>query len=340
MTWFARFQPLHHTILLLTIALTACNTAPTPPTRELAELAPPLKEPATSKATPAANPSAAPSATHTVSPAAPTCTQTATPDTLVELSEPWPTAATPSRTPTTTPASTLAPAQEGDALATLMATNGGCALPCWWGVTPGVTGAQAARDLFAAQGIDDWVLSNASPPYATMALGYPRPDNASFFRDVAVTFWLDDGQVYFIGVDGSLPDDVLRPIAIELWAPYGPAALLNQYGQPIFIELAPINNSTYYRLIFAYDTIGVEIVYVLPFALQADGQARVCLELESVDYIALALYQPDQASQAPIGLLRNRPDTHTSWESATGLSRADLAELLLDNTSAPCLNLP
>ncbi|MCB0021250.1 MAG: hypothetical protein KDE09_25815, partial [Anaerolineales bacterium] len=83
MTWFARFQPLHHTILLLTIALTACNTAPTPPTRELAELAPPLTEPATSKATPAANPSAAPAAIHTVSPVAPTSTQIATPDTRV-----------------------------------------------------------------------------------------------------------------------------------------------------------------------------------------------------------------------------------------------------------------
>ena len=55
-------------------------------------------------------------------------------------------------TPTRVPVSTLGAKQQAQFVADMLKTNGGCELPCWWGITPGQTAWQVLRNRFTAYG--------------------------------------------------------------------------------------------------------------------------------------------------------------------------------------------
>ena len=77
------------------------------------------------------------------SPVIPTTTQvqvSASPSlSTLPLQTHTPTISRPLQSPTWTPLSTLSPEDAQDFVEDLLATNAGCKLPCWWGLTPGVT---------------------------------------------------------------------------------------------------------------------------------------------------------------------------------------------------------
>ncbi len=79
----------------------------------------------------AAGPSPTPFWTSTPLQPAPTATWTAT--------------ASPSPTPTLTSIPALPPEEAYDMLLELLQTNGGCELPCWWGISPGVSTHEEAE---------------------------------------------------------------------------------------------------------------------------------------------------------------------------------------------------
>lgn len=238
-------------------------------------------------------------------------------------------------TPTTTPAPTLSPDQEGHHLSTVLSNNSSCELPCWWGVTPGQTGEQEARDLFASQGIDDWTVSDH---YRIVGIGYPRMGNSDYFRDVIVRFWVEDNLIQYIGVEGSYRRE-LNSLLVHDWQSYSPSEVLDQFGIPSFIELTEVENSPYYRLGLSYESLGIEISYIVPFKILENGKIEMCFNLQSVDFIGLSLYSPDKAKDVPVGIIPNRLDSYISWETTTGLNKEDFQQLLENDGSQPCIEV-
>jgi hypothetical protein len=254
---------------------------------------------------------------------------------LLDRNLPTSTSGPPTGTPTITPAPTLSPEQEGDFLSSLMSNNGGCELPCWWGVTPGQTGEQEARDLFASQGVDDWTFSDDS---RILGIGYPRTDNSGYFRDVIVQFWVDDNLIQYIGVEGSYRRE-LNSFFVRDWQAYSPAEILGRYGIPDYIEFVEVENSPYFRLGLSYESGGIQISYIMPFESLNNGNRKICLDLENVDHIYLSLYFPERTSQVPVGIIPTRLDNYTSWETATGLSKEDFQQLVENDISPPCIEV-
>lgn len=58
----------------------------------------------------------------------------------------------PTEIPTLPPLPTIPPAQRGQTYSEWMADNGGCELPCWWGIELGKTSIEEARQLYASFG--------------------------------------------------------------------------------------------------------------------------------------------------------------------------------------------
>jgi hypothetical protein len=98
---------------------------------------------------------------------------------IISTSSPLPLTNTPHPTftfipsPTWTPAPTLSP-QESQALAMdLLMNNGGCKLPCWWGMVPGETDWNTARHFLETfvveieQGGEGQAIKNGIPVYST-----------------------------------------------------------------------------------------------------------------------------------------------------------------------------
>ena len=242
----------------------------------------------------------------------------------------------PASTPTTTPAPTLSPDQEGDFLSSLMSSNGGCELPCWWGITPGQTGAQEARDLFASQGIDDWVVS-FDGTYALMGLGYSRTDQ-SYYSDVNVQFGIEDNVIEYSSIDGSYRRE-LNSLLIRDWHAYSLAEVLDRYGMPPYVEFAEVENSPYYRLVLSYELLGIEITYIMPFEPLDDGKEKICFDLEHTDFISLILYPPGQASDILVSIIPNRLDNYISWEVTTGLDIEAFQQLFENGSNPPCVEV-
>jgi hypothetical protein len=106
-----------------------------------------------------------PSATPTVTPSAtPAETITATP---IPPSTPTPTFPVPTATTTSTPTPwptlpplpTIPPQQRGQAYSELINNNGGCELPCWWGVEMGKTSIEEVRQFYAT--FDTFMIEQA-----------------------------------------------------------------------------------------------------------------------------------------------------------------------------------
>lgn len=273
----------------------------------------------------------------------PTATATATPTTVVipthtatstatntPTKTKFPPTSTP--TPTTTPAPTLSAIEEGEFLSALLSGNAGCELPCWWGVTPGQTSIQAARDLFASQGIDDWTVS-FDGTYVIIGLGYPRNDGYHSHH-VLVEFRLKRDIVQIVSVDGGNRGEEFRPLFIRDWQLYSPLAMLNRYDLPTYIEFAPVENSPYYRLKLIYASLGVMISYIVPFEHLNDEEVRVCFNLEVVDYIYMTLFTPDAENSTPYPV-----DDSIFWEVATGLNREAFRQMFSDNSTPPCVEV-
>jgi len=241
----------------------------------------------------------------------------------------------PTSTPTVTPAPTLSPEQEGGLLSSLMSDNGGCELPCWWGVAPSQTSPQEARDLFASQGIDDWVVSN-DETYALMGLGYPKSGTNNSFRDMIVHFGIENNLIQYISVEGSYRRE-LNSLLVRDWQSYSATEILRRYGIPNYIEFVEVENSPYFRLKLSYESLGIEISYILPFESLDNGRSEICFNLQNVDFIGLSLYSPENAQDVPVGIIPNRLDSYTSWEITTGLNKEDFRQLLENHKNQPCI---
>lgn len=74
----------------------------------------------------------------------------------------------PTRTPTPTrtpPPPTLTSDERHAYVEEMLATNGGCELPCWWGVTPGQSDWQSVIDYFVAHGGFQFIILSAEGLY-------------------------------------------------------------------------------------------------------------------------------------------------------------------------------
>ncbi len=194
--------------MLVAVACTAPTQTPTPAILRATETPPP-----TVSAT-ATRPAATSTSTRVPSPTKPTAT-------------PRPTI-TPraTRTASWTPLPTLPPTQARQRVLELLQDNGGCRLPCWWGVAPGSAWAEADQALrpFATS-----ILDGVASYYTDAATGAVHS-----VRYHGVTVREPDGtpisSVLFKVVDG-LVDEIL-PSTYGTDVGFSLARILTTYALP------------------------------------------------------------------------------------------------------------
>ena len=136
---------------------------------------------------------------------------------------PPPTATPP--TPTTAATATLAPQQILDEVRYLFDENGGCSLPCWWGIEPGKTTWEEALAILSPLAMEifpPWPLGGNSPSLASR-IAY----------DILIPVSPD---IYPVRLDHRyvVQDDVVQKIELEMGkvARYQLSKILNDLGQP------------------------------------------------------------------------------------------------------------
>ncbi len=149
-------------------------------------------------------------------------------------------------------------------LAELLMTNGGCELPCWWGITPGATSLQDAREIFLALGkpVGTLKFSTGELEYEVAPLGQHLPDPFDYV--VRQSFTVKEDVVSRIAVSVEPPVWKARSERLaEEWKRYALDAVLVRFGPPDRVSVFshhPSCGDTYW-LDLVYGDLGVCVAY-------------------------------------------------------------------------------
>lgn len=238
----------------------------------------------------------------------------------------------PTCTPTPIPVPTRTADEERAYVREMLTTNGGCELPCWWGITPGETTWRTVQDQFGlyygqGQARPDGTVHHEGPTYGLSPGRF-------FDYYVKCTFVEKHGIVQSIQVVGSLRGDTSEHLAQD-WSRYSLDQILARYGVPSQVAVSPATmEKDYYRLYVFYDDLGIGIRYLGP-VFRAGESARICFSFE---HITLWLQSPDSSTPLHQSVAPDEWSMVTSIEQAAGMSVEGFREAFRQPGS--CLEVP
>ncbi len=231
------------------------------------------------------------------------------------------------------------PEDEDAFLATMLATNGGCELPCWWGITPGVTRVEDARQWFLSYGrrivseshyVVLWQTDEPTRYFNGVAhIISPFGQHGQYPFDYVVEHTLYEqgsGTVQLLGVIGHAlgGDTAYTPgwsppqYFARDWQRYTLDQILSRFGPPsqVLLHYWPYSGALY-SLGVLYEEQGILVVYMGPVQgeglnpyLETRGDALICPTGSRVTDIGIWLRSPEMDMSLA--------DIFTDWRAARG----------------------
>jgi len=205
----------------------------------------------------------------------------------------------------------------------MLETNGGCELPCWWGVVPGQADWQTVKNRFIA--------------YGGLAFEIPHPTQP-FDYYIDIVFGQRNGVVQSIQVTSEVLRGTTSERFAQDWHRYSLDQVLTRYGLPsqVYIQFVPPierDAPAYYQLWLVYDHLGFYTVYTGPVAYEPPIM-KACLRFKEVWSIMLYLQSPRLGEP-----VLESPDLHP-LEEATGMDVQTFYETFRQAGTAACLESP
>lgn len=167
----------------------------------------------------------------------------------------------------------------------LLENNAGCRLPCWWGITPGETTWDEARQIlvkvssYVPQTVEDNYLFNVSV-HAYLPYSY------DFAKYMEHSYRVDDDIVVYI-----------QAYNFHLAPKYSLPNLLNSYGKPseVWIRTFPQEDMGFQHFLIDvfYEDLGILVEYGTGHPLEeVNGNIQNC-SIDEMDSPFLYLWSPD-----------------------------------------------
>lgn len=241
-------------------------------------------------------------------------------------------------TPTITPAPTLTVVEESALLSELMTTNGGCELPCWWGITPGQTQVQQARDLFVQLGLNRW-RDAFDGTYRQLILGHRAEDQAYFPFELVVKMYERSGTVELVVVSSLHQPLDQSGFFISEWEPYALPEVLARLGQPSSVHLfvPPNPGEMGYDLYLIYQQLGVQVRYSVPATYLGEQRFELCFMLVDLLSIEVTLFPPG-AHNLVGELTESRVEALPTWTEVIGQDFETFVDAFAED-DLPCIEV-
>jgi hypothetical protein len=208
----------------------------------------------------------------------------------------------------------------------LMENNGGCRLPCWWGVIPGKTSWHSAEESLSSITTSIYESAGAAPDTRRIEMVFPAPyPSDGEFR-----------QVY------RVRNDVVDRIEIlpQDFSKYSlPEEILVELGTPDMIFLGgTIEAPQSFQLVLYYPSQGVFALYsntVQP--VQQQDLIDVCFDESTMDYVDIYLWNPtDSFSETLDFIFANYYRPFHDIELVTDMTKSELRNLFLSQNHDGC----
>jgi hypothetical protein len=212
----------------------------------------------------------------------------------------------------------------------LLENNGGCQLPCWWGVIPGRTNWEDAYNLLSPIANTVYESTTGNPELINVAMFFPAPYPLSGeFRQV---YRVKDGIVERIEI---LPQG---------YSKYSlPNGLLREFGNPEMIFLGgSIDQPQSFQLILYYPSQGIFALYsneLHPF--QQQEILDVCFTEAEITYVDMFLWDPANSfSEALDYIFGQYERPFYEIELVTDLTISEFSDLFASSDQAGCFLTP
>ena len=214
----------------------------------------------------------------------------------------------------------------------LLQTNRGCRLPCWWGITPGRTRWEEARNI---------LFPLAKSVYDSYG------EEGEFFPGL-LAYYSADGNRFF-EQDYTVRNGVVQAIKIKV--PYKssfaePKGILTSYGMPdeVYIganEYAPgADREQYFSVVLYYTKQRIFAYYGGGFQpVQFDPLLRICFP--EIEYAELHLWGPTYSfGQTRDSVFEEHGNKFQSLETVTELTIDDFFKIFTNSAEVPCFETP
>ncbi|MCL5998755.1 MAG: hypothetical protein M1546_22265, partial [Chloroflexi bacterium] len=202
--------------------------------------------------------------------------------------------------PAPTPYPTLGPDESTQFAQGMLKSNGGCDLPCLWGIEPGKPITTSSLEMVAEQRFH--VTGDGFTRFNLQSTIAGNGETEQYNYLISVDIALQDGLVSSIEMDGDRRIGEATKVFQRDWQSFSLQRILTKYGKPSRVMLAAYDATTerntpfLFSLEVVYEQKGVAIRYDGAL-LGTPGAARVCPSLAYVHHIGLLLAQPDQPEQ-------------------------------------------
>ncbi|HEY47346.1 MAG TPA: hypothetical protein G4O14_11245 [Anaerolineae bacterium] len=238
----------------------------------------------------------------------------------------------PTRTPTLTMMPKLSPEEAEDVLLSLYQNNGGCDLPCWWGITPGETSWKEVNSLLTPLG-----------NYGVYTLG--RGARYTFQFVTPESMW-DFGIGYIepdiIVIEGIVEDIIISSRWVMPSFDYSLSGSLATFGQPTEIWLyAEAESIRYLRfdLVLFFKDIGVT-VFSGGKHEREDDALIICPQNYKEPSPSLHLWSPEKYKTGLEADHEFISDRLHLLEDVSDLSPEDFYEIYIDPSTQACFETP
>lgn len=232
-----------------------------------------------------------------------------------------------------------------------MTENGGCELPCWWGIVPGETNIEAISEQFLPLGFER--LEELEQLYVVLQReglvwleGWKRLYALGSGSGIIVEFTVENDIIEFIKVRGGKENEGF----VDDWGHYSLDQVLTRYGIPSQVLVYHLSQAhagpPSYHLLLFYERLGIQIDYVGVAQYPIDEKIQVCPDLSEVGIINLFLYQPEKIDNiVELVLPPETVDFVTSsdtvydliaWEQTVGTSLEAFYETFKDGKGNNC----
>lgn len=267
--------------------------------------------------------------------------------TLVPQSSPTP-------TNTLVPVPTLLPKEQEAYLLDLINTNGGCELPCFFGINPGesqwedirrMQGPIHTRDSYVpdAEGLLYMMLNINQKKFGNLELVFSGSGDT-------ITHIVATAGIHAFNPYPSTKSSVYSPAFAQALEKYHFSSVLSQYGEPSRIlvyaqgQIEP-NSGTMFTTWLIYDDLGLGIKYQFENVMEQldSGAFRVCPDFSYIYTIRLHLQSAQEktpveempGSDAPFFSKQLKP-----LEESTSLTIKDFYTLFINADKGVCFDVP
>jgi len=241
--------------------------------------------------------------------------------------------------PTQTPLPTIDIEKQKESILELIKTNGNCKLPCFLGITPGVTSWETTKNIILSTGVkySDMLMSDGTHHFT----GF---DTKDLEISMVMEFVEIDGTVEYIGSGLGDLNNNLSPTKID-WTPYQLNSVLSNYGPPsrVLINIGKPRGPSYttgYELWLIYSDLGLNLYYsgsglkieptfhVCPNSRGSDGIEALSMFIQSSNYKKLPQVVTDMMSSAK------------DLQDVTNFSIQDFYQTFKQDDTSKCIESP